>query len=71
MSINHNTFLKVEEMVETYINGNVSDFKRWLKKANKKDVIMALQILGAYYYEENQRTGYEKAVRVFYHYLIS
>ena len=26
---------KVEEMVESYINGNVSDFKKWLKKTKK------------------------------------
>ena len=31
---------KVEEMVETYLNGNISDFKRWLKNsATKVDIV--------------------------------
>jgi len=33
---------KVEEMVETYLNGNISDFKKWLKKASKKDILDAV-----------------------------
>ena len=58
-------------MVESYLNGNISDFKRWLKKTNKQNVILALQILGDYYYvREDQRNGYEKAVRIIYHYLV-
>ncbi|MCR4334569.1 MAG: hypothetical protein NUV47_02490 [Patescibacteria group bacterium] len=35
MSIN-----KVEEMVETYLSGNISDFKKWLKtSATKQDIV--------------------------------
>lgn len=60
----------IEEMVETYLNGNISDFKKWLKKTNKSNVILALQILGDYYYQENQRIGYEKAARIIYQYLV-
>ncbi len=36
---------KVEEMVETYLNGNISDFKRWLKKTSKKNIVIAIEIL--------------------------
>lgn len=37
---------KVEEMVESYLNGNVSDFKKWLKhRATKKEVIGVITAL--------------------------
>lgn len=63
--------IKVNEMVEAYFNGNISDFKFWIKKkANKKEVILATQILGNKYWEQGERGGYEKAVRIVYHCLL-
>lgn len=37
----------VEEMVETYLNGNISDFKKWLKKTTKSNVVVAVEILNS------------------------
>lgn len=67
MSIN-----KVEEMVESYINGNISDFKKWLKKASKKDILVSVQILASYYVAnegKNWQRGYELAVTTVFNYL--
>ena len=39
---------KIREKVRSLINGNKSDFKKWLKHCNKKDMISAILI---YHYE--------------------
>jgi hypothetical protein len=31
--------MNASEAFETYLNGNISDFKEWLKKAKKPEVI--------------------------------
>ena len=37
------------EAVDTYQNGNISDFKKWLKRASKKDVLDAIEYFTANY----------------------
>lgn len=67
MSIN-----KVEEMVESYINGNISEFKKWLRKASKKDILIAVQVLASHYVANegmNWQYGYELAVSIVFNYL--
>jgi len=34
------------EAVETFINGNISTFKTWLKRASKADVLDAIEYYG-------------------------
>ena len=60
---------KVEKMVETYLNGNVSDFKKWLKKASKKDTLDAIIMIGNYWHKTEGAGGYEAAIRIIYQYL--
>lgn len=43
MSIN-----KVEEMVESYINGNIGYFKKWLKKTKKSNIPIVIDLLDSY-----------------------
>jgi len=35
---------EIEEEVEGLINGNISNFKRWLKKCSKEDMLTAIFI---------------------------
>ena len=53
---------KTEEMVETYLNGNISDFKKWLKKTSKSNVVMAVEILNSL--NPHGRTGSEIVYRL-------
>lgn len=46
---------KVEEMVETYLNGNISDFKKWLKKTRKSNIPIVIELLNTY--SERLRDG--------------
>lgn len=57
MSIN-----KVEETVGSYLNGNISDFKRWLKKTSKSNVVAAVEILNGL--NTYGRTGSEIVYRL-------
>jgi hypothetical protein len=34
---------KIMEVVETYANGNISDFKKWLKKCSKLEMLDAIE----------------------------
>ena len=38
---------KIEEMVMTYINGNRSDFKQWLKKTKKSNIPLVIDALNS------------------------
>ena len=38
-----------QEAIDTYVNGNVSDFQRWLKRAKKVDVLNAIEYYSANY----------------------
>jgi hypothetical protein len=33
----------IEEMVETYLNGNISDFKKWLKHIDTLEMLYLVQ----------------------------
>jgi len=35
--------MKPYEAIDTYINGNISDFKKWLKKCSKLDMLNAIE----------------------------
>lgn len=37
------------EAVDTFQNGNISDFKSWLKRAKKKDILDAVEYYTANY----------------------
>lgn len=50
-----NEYDKVGEMVESYINGNISDFRKWLKKTKKNNIPIVIEILDSY--SENLRGG--------------
>lgn len=52
--------LSHEEAVDTYINGNISDFKEWLNssKTTKRDVILALDYYQEYYYDAHKTTRF-------------
>ena len=39
----------VYEAVDTYQNGNISDFKKWLKRASKKDILDAVEYYSGNY----------------------
>lgn len=41
-------WLAVLAMVETYLNGNVSVFKKWIKHTTKRNIILAVDILNNY-----------------------
>ncbi len=36
---------KIEKEVENYINGNISDFKKFLESANKKEILLTVKEL--------------------------
>jgi len=38
-----------EEAIDTLINGNISDFKKWLKRTSKKDLLNAVEYYGNNY----------------------
>lgn len=35
---------QVEEMAESYLNGNISDFKNWIKKTNKINIVLTIAL---------------------------
>lgn len=49
-----------EEAVETYINGNISDFKEYLKRCTKYDLLQCVVILRDQY---NVKNAAEKLMR--------
>ena len=67
MSIN-----KVEEMVETYLNGNISDFKKWLKGgATKVDVVDTIIHLASFYGVDTDGYRYIESAGIIRNYLKS
>lgn len=34
---------RTQEAIDTYVNGNVSDFKAWLKTARKSEILAAIE----------------------------
>jgi len=40
---------RTQEAVDTYVNGNISDFKVWLKRASKLDILEAIEYYFANY----------------------
>lgn len=63
---------KVEEMVESYLNGNISDFKRWLKtSATKIDVVHAIIVLASYIGAETDGYNYIESAGIIQNYLES
>ena len=59
MSIN-----KVEEMVESYINGNISSFKKWLRKTKKSNIPIVIELLDNYPKKYLIGTGAETVYRL-------
>lgn len=51
---------KVEEAVMNYYNGNISDFRSWLKKASKSDMLDAIDLFHSHY-----GLSYPKAIETF------
>ena len=47
----YRTRIAAEAAVDTYINGNISDFKEWLHKADAFGIICAMRYYGANYGE--------------------
>jgi hypothetical protein len=45
----------INEYVETYINGNISDARRALTRMNKSDMVSFIEILGSVYLEGDYR----------------
>ena len=41
--------MTVNDAIETYLNGNISDFKKWLKKASKIDILDAIEVATGQY----------------------
>ena len=50
---------KTEEAVDTYHNGNISDFKAWLKKSSKLDILHAIE----YHQQYGPRHGFIACMR--------
>ena len=45
---------KYEEMVDTYVVGNITIFKNWLKKCKKIDMLHAIEYYTANYGKRHQ-----------------
>lgn len=46
--------MKTEEAIDNYINGNISVFKKWLKRATKLQVLDAIEYYCANYGKRHQ-----------------
>ena len=44
------------EAIETYHNGNISDFKAWLKKCRKIDILDGITYWTRHYNSKNRET---------------
>lgn len=53
-----------EWAIETLINGNISDFKNWLKKASVEDVLIAIE-----YYADGSSGKYKEIINKMRRYL--
>lgn len=42
------------EAIDTYINGNISDFKKWLKRAKKSAILDAIEYYSATYGQRHE-----------------
>jgi len=42
------------EAIDTYINGNISDFKKWLKYAKKSSILDAIEYYSATYGQRHE-----------------
>lgn len=46
--------MNYKQAVDTYINGNKSDFKAWLKKSKKLDMLNAIEYYTANYGQRHE-----------------
>ena len=54
--------MKSQEAVETWLSGNITDFREWVKRTSKLNLLKAIEYYSANYGKRHQIISYLKSI---------